>query len=86
MIKSILSQFLNTALIYYIISVVANIALPERSSPFSENGLVMKVTSLVAVSGGIQIFLNAAQMGTLFSCILNRFKLKDKETVNSFQI
>lgn len=85
MTKSIISQFMNTAFIYYIIAVVSDITHPEKSSPLSENGLVTKVTSLVAVSGAIQIFLNAAQLGSLFSCLLTRLKLKG-ETVNMFQV
>jgi hypothetical protein len=84
-IKSILSQFLNTALIYYIISVVATITLPDKSSPLNDNGLVMKVTSLIAVSGCIQILLNAVQIGTIFSCLLNKLEFKG-ETVNMFQV
>ncbi len=44
-----------------------------------------KVTSLVAVSGGIQIFLNFVQVGSLFSCLLNKLKIKG-ETVNMFQV
>jgi hypothetical protein len=78
MAKSIMAQFANTAVIYYIISVVSIMFLPPaQNSPLNDNGLVMKVTSLVAVSGFIQILTNTVQVGTLFSCIFNRIKYKE---------
>jgi hypothetical protein len=40
---------------------------------------------LVAVSGAIQVALNAAQIGTLLSCILAKFQLKG-DTANMFQV
>lgn len=73
-------QFLNTAIIYYIISIFDGIAALDQ------NGLLMKVTSLIAVSGFINIANNAIQLGTLFSCLMNKFKYNDKDTINMFQI
>jgi hypothetical protein len=70
--KTVGAQFLNTAVIYYIISVVASIYLPpEKISPLSESGLVMKVTSLIAVSGFIEIMTNFVQFGDIFRKIMN---------------
>lgn len=73
-------QFLNTAIIYYIISIFDGVAALDQ------NGLLMKVTSLIAVSGFINIANNAIQLGTLFSCLMNKFKYNDKDTINMFQI
>jgi hypothetical protein len=87
MIKTIIAQFLNTAVIYYIISVTAALLLPDsENSPLDENGLVMEVTSLVAVSGIIQIVMNALQPGTLFGSLMNWYRYRGKETVNMFQV
>lgn len=85
MTKSVISQFINTAFIYYMIGVVADLAHSDNASPLSENGIVTKVSSLVAVSGGIQIFLNAVQLGSTFSCLMNKIKIRG-DTVNMFQV
>jgi hypothetical protein len=85
MVKSVFSQFINTAFIYYVFAVIVEITHPEKSHPLNENGLVMKVTSLVAISGAVSIGLNAVQIGSLFNCVLNKFKLKG-ERINMFQV
>ncbi len=71
MIKTVLAQFMNTAVIYYIISLS-----DQRDLPLSDNGLVMSVTSLVAVSGVIQIVLNALQPGTIFASLMNWYRYR----------
>lgn len=85
MTKSIISQFINTAFIYYMIGVVADLTHSQNASVLSENGIVIKVSSLVAVSGGIQIVLNAVQVGNLYNDLLHKLNIKE-ETVNMFQI
>jgi hypothetical protein len=62
---------MNTAVIYYIISLGDN-----HDLPLSDNGLVMNVTSLVAVSGVIQIVLNALQPGTILRNIMNWYNYR----------
>lgn len=44
------------------------------------------ITSLVAVSGVIQIVLNIIQPGVLISSFIKWYKYNGKETVNKFQI
>jgi hypothetical protein len=71
-VKTVIAQFLNTAIIYYIISLIANIFLfDDIESPLGENGLVMNITSLIAVSGAIQICTNFVQFGEIFNSICN---------------
>ena len=54
---------------------IADIFLLDNiKSPLGEKGLVMNITSLIAVSGFIQIFTNFAQFGEIFTCCYNRFK------------
>lgn len=55
-IKLLISQFFNTAMIYYIISKI----LPKPM--LSSAGLVVTITSLITVSGFIQIATNAIQI------------------------
>jgi len=43
----------------------------------SENGLVVRITSLIAISGFISVFTNAAQFGSLFTAIWNKCKYGD---------
>jgi len=76
MVKTVFSQFINTAFIYYVFAIISQITHPDKAAPLNENGLVMKVTSLVAVSGAVSIGLNAVQIGSIFTCLLNKYKLK----------
>lgn len=46
----------------------------------------MEVTSLIAVSGVIQIVLNILQPGVLFGKLLNWYRYRGKQTINKFQI
>ena len=64
-IKLLISQFVNTALIYYIISRIV------KEDFLSTTGLVVEVSSLIVVSGVIQIGTNAANIPAL----LRRIKL-----------
>ena len=80
-VKIVVSQFINTAIIYYILA---------RTHPevevLSENGLVVKVMSLVAVSGLVQIGMNIAQPGALISFVLNKCKYSRDKEINMFQV
>ena len=62
-VKTVIAQFLNTAIIYYVISLIADNILLNDSTSLGDNGLVVNVVSLIAVSGAIQIALNLAQLG-----------------------
>ena len=87
MVKTVIAQFVNTAIIYYIVSVVEKLTLPaDQTSPLDENGLVASITSLIAVSGVIQIVLNIIQPGVLIGNLINWYKYRGKQTVNKFQI
>ena len=87
MVKTVIAQFVNTAVIYYIVSVAEKLMLPaEQTSPLDENGLVASVTSLIAVSGVIQIALNIVQPGALFGKFMNWYRYRSKQTVNKFQV
>ena len=74
------SQFINTAIIYYIL------AWSQHVKPLSQYGLVVKVMSLVAVSGLVQIGTNIAQPGALLTYVKNCCKYKPDEKINLFQI
>jgi hypothetical protein len=80
MIKNIVAQFFNTAIIYYILSVVTSI------KPLTQNGIVIKIMSLVAISGVVNVVMNALQIGSLITCLLNKWKYRNKEEVDVFQI
>jgi hypothetical protein len=67
-LKLAVSQFVNTALIYYIISVFAD---KDNDDLLSASGLVYQITSLITTSGIIQIFSNLAYP----SAIMNDFFL-----------
>jgi len=71
-IKLVLAQFFNMAVIYYIVSIV----YADQIDKFSANGIVVKAMSLFTVSGAIQIALNALQIGPTITAILNSCKYK----------
>lgn len=80
MLKNIIAQFFNTAIIYYILSMITNI------QPLNQNGIVIKIMSLVAVSGVVNMLMNALQIGSLVTCLVNKWKYRNKEQVDLFQI
>lgn len=49
-IKNLLSRFINTAIIYYILSV-----LHHEIGPLTQEGFVMKIMGLVGVSAFVQL-------------------------------
>ena len=61
--KTVIAQFLNTAIIYYVISLIPEITDINNTSSLGDSGLVVNAASLIAVSGAIQIALNLAQLG-----------------------
>ena len=80
------TQFINTAIIYYILAWTTTDPTNPDASILGTEGLVVKVMSLVAVSGVIQIGMNAAQIGSLITWAMNYFKYKPGETYNLFQV
>lgn len=46
----------------------------------------MDITSLVAVTGILQLVLNLVQPGSIFTKIMNWYKYGNKDEVNMFQI
>lgn len=78
-IKNAFAQFLNTAVIYYIISL-----LHPEIDPLTENGIVVKIMSLVAANGFIEVFWNMMSPKWIVSnCQSSR---KKKHTAKMFQI
>jgi hypothetical protein len=80
-IKNVIAQFLNTAVIYFILSLVA----PEIG-PLGQNGLVVSVSSLVGMSGLIQIGMNFVQIGSVITCLTNWWKGRKGDEINQFQV
>lgn len=82
-IKNVISQFINTAIIYFLIMKL----YPDNEGAkyLSSSGIVVRVTSLVIASGVIEMILNLMQVQNLFKslklCCLYR-----NEEVNLFQI
>ena len=60
--KLVISQFINTAFIYYFISLINN---RTNDDLLSASGLVYQVSSLITVSGIIQIFNNVVNVGDI---------------------
>ena len=54
-IKLVIVQFINTAFIYYVISLINN---KTNDDLMSASGLIYQVSSLITTSGVIQIFMN----------------------------
>ncbi len=71
-IKNILSRFLNTAIIYYILSL-----LHQDVGPLTQEGYVMKVMALVGVSALIQILTELIRPEVLFEFLSNTFTSND---------
>jgi hypothetical protein len=65
-IKTVITQFFNTAVIYYIISLV----MP--SPLLSDKGIVLQVTSLIVISGFIQIITNIIYVPDIIKKVMNR--------------
>ena len=59
-IKTVISQFINTAVLYYVMSRILN------DSFTSKVGLVLQVTSLFLISGGFNIFLNLLNLKAMW--------------------
>ena len=81
-----IAQFLNTAIIYYIISLIDIVLSKDIKSSFDDNGLVVNITSLIVISGAIQIVTNFVQFGEIYKNIRNHCKYSKEKPVNLFQI
>ena len=73
-VKTVIAQFLNTAIIYYIISLIDIVLSKDIKSSIDDNGLVVNITSLIVISGAIQIVTNFVQFGEIYKNIRRRCK------------
>jgi hypothetical protein len=72
--KNVISQFINTALIIYIINYLSQ---GFKSKKYLANeGLVLQVTDLVVFSGLIDVALNIVHQGHIFKSIKNWYNYK----------
>ena len=79
-IKTVITQFLNTSIIYYISELI------YPSPMLEEDGLVYQVSSLFLTSALIQIFMNFAYFSSLIKNIKYFFFYKNKTEQEMFQI
>lgn len=81
-VKMVIAHFLNTAILYYVISRVL------RDSLTSKVGLVLQITSLIVVSGIINILYELVRPKSIVRS-LNLFckyrNLSEEDTVDKFQ-
>ena len=82
--KLVISQFINTAFIYYFISLINN---RTNDDLLSASGLVYQVSSLITVSGIIQIFNNVLNVGDIIRRLTIWWYYRNSgETVNEYQL
>jgi hypothetical protein len=83
-VKNLLSRFINTAIIYYILAV-----LHQDIGPLTQEGFVMKVMGLVGVSALVQILSELIRPEVLLEFLSNTFSsasAEDEESKKLFQI
>ena len=85
-VKTVIAQFLNTAIIYYILSLIIDFLLANNYELYFDDGLVVNISSLIVISGAIQIGTNFFQFGEILGCICNCWKYQKEKNVNLFQI
>jgi hypothetical protein len=66
--KNIISRFLNTAIIYYILSV-----LHQDIGPLTQEGFVIKVMGLIGVNAFVQIVTEMIRPEVVMEFIVNQF-------------
>ena len=82
--KLAISQFLNTALIYYIISVLNSETNDEL---LSGSGLVYQISTLITTSGIIQILVNLVYPSHIMKVVRNYLQYpRDEEEVPEYQL
>lgn len=79
MVKVVVSQFLNTAIIYYISSTMTH--LPY----LSKEGLIVQASSLFITSAIIQVVINAVNPSALMVAVFKWLKYRNKSQINMFQ-
>ena len=86
-IKMLSTQFINTAIIYYLISTI------KRKPLMSSTGLVLQISSLLAVSGIMQIVMNLINIPYLSRkwMLCSDYNYRDynaskNKNVNTFQV
>lgn len=82
-VKNILSRFINTAIIYYILAL-----LHQDIGPLTKEGYVMKVMALVGVSALVQILSELIRPEVLLDSISKAFTSSEEEddAKKSFQV
>lgn len=80
MIKIIVTQTINTAFIYFILSLIS------PSNPLGKTGLVKNVFNLVLVSGFINVFWELIAPIYSLKKLYYFFKYVGKENINMFQV
>ena len=81
--KLLITQFINTALIYFIVACVIPIPL------LGKTGIVVQITTLFVTTNFIEIFMNALDSGSLIKKALLWWKYSrvgEKESVPMFQV
>jgi hypothetical protein len=88
--KNVISQFINTALIIYIISFTSQGFKSKKY--LTDNGLVLQVTDLIVISGFIDIAMNLLHKDHVYKIVKNWWKYKKyigilkKEKINMLQM
>lgn len=81
--KLLITQFINTALIYFIVACVIPIPL------LGKTGIVVQITTLFVTTNLIEIFMNALDSGSLIKKAHLWWKYSrvgEKESVPMFQV
>ena len=79
-IKVIVTQTINTCLIYGVLYVM------NSFNTLGSLGLVNKVVNLAVVSGVINLLLCVFPIGKMMSYLSNRKMVREKEQINMFQV
>lgn len=85
-VKLVITQFLNTALIYFILSVIRQ---ENKTGLMSQEGLVFQVSSLIVTSGVIQIIMNIIDIPAVIRILYIKWFYRgksDDDEINEFQV
>lgn len=86
-IKLLVTQFINTVLIYYFISLIVN--QETNWAMLSQEGLIFQISSLVVTSGFIQIVTNLVNVPAMIRWAKIKWHFRDlgkDDTVSMFQV
>lgn len=85
-VKLVITQFLNTAIIYFILSLIRQ---ENKTGLMSQEGLVFQVSSLIVTSGVIQIIMNMIDIPAWIRIIYIKWFYRgkaDDDEINEFQV